>query len=40
MLVSTQTEHLAAKFSHETAIRMLAEAGFEALDRSFFNIKI
>ena len=36
MLVSTQTEHLAAKFSHETAIRMLADAGYEAFDLSLF----
>ncbi len=39
MLVSTQTEHLAAKFSQEEAIRMLAQAGFEAFDLSLFSQK-
>ena len=38
MLVSTQTEHLAAKFSQETAIRMLADAGYEAFDLSLFSM--
>jgi sugar phosphate isomerase/epimerase len=38
MLVSTQTEYLAEKFSQECAIRMLADAGYEAFDLSLFSM--
>ena len=37
MLVSTQTDLLANKYSQEQAIRMLAAAGYEAFDLSLFS---
>lgn len=37
MLLSTQTDYLGAKFGNERAVRMLAEAGFDAFDLSMFH---
>lgn len=39
MLLCTQTHRLADAFGDETAIRMLAEAGFDALDYSMFGME-
>lgn len=38
MLVSTQTDYFAHRYSQEYAIRMLAEAGYEAYDISLFSM--
>lgn len=38
MLLSTQTEVLASLYGEEDAIRMLAEAGFDAFDLSLFSM--
>ncbi len=37
MILSTQTDAAAQKFPHETAVQMIAEAGFDALDFSMFD---
>ncbi len=37
MILSTQTDASAQMFPHETAVRMIAEAGFDALDFSMFD---
>ncbi len=38
MIVSTQTDVLSRRFSHEEAIRMLARTGFDAYDMSLFTL--
>lgn len=38
MLLSTQTEYLTNRFGMEKGIRMLCEAGFDALDFSMFSL--
>jgi len=38
MILSTQTFYLSELFGDETAVRMLAEAGYDALDYSMFRI--
>ena len=38
MLVSTQTEHLANLYGDEQAIRILAQAGYDAFDLSLFRM--
>ena len=38
MRLSTQTHCLAEKFGDEQAVRILAEAGYDAIDWSFFNM--
>ena len=37
MILSTQTDAAAQMFPHETAVQMIAEAGFDALDFSMFD---
>ena len=37
MILSTQTDAAAKMFPHETAVRMIAEAGFDAADFSMFE---
>ena len=37
MILSTNTSYLSRKFGHEKAIEMLAKAGFDAYDMSFFD---
>ena len=37
MILSTNTSHLARIFGHKKAIEMLADAGFDAYDMSFFE---
>jgi sugar phosphate isomerase/epimerase len=39
MIVSTQTDILSQRFSHEQAIRTIAKAGFDAYDLSFFSME-
>ena len=38
MMVSTQTDYLASRFGDAQAIRMLADAGFDAFDLSLFRM--
>lgn len=38
MLLSTQTEIMGQRFGEEKAVRILAEAGFDALDYSMFSL--
>ena len=38
MLLCTQTDVLGARFGEEAAVRMLAQAGFDALDYSMFSM--
>lgn len=38
MLLSTQTEVTSARFGHETAVEMICDAGFEAIDLSLFDM--
>ena len=38
MKISTQTEFLAEKYGLETAVRMIAKAGFDAVDVSMFDM--
>ncbi len=38
MLLSTQTEYLTRRFGMEKGIRMLCEAGFDAIDFSMFSL--
>jgi len=40
MLLSTQTELFGKKFGDEQAVRLLCEAGFDALDLSLFRLTI
>ena len=37
MILSTQTSAAANRFPHETAVQMIAEAGFDAIDLSMFD---
>ena len=39
MLLSTQTDYLARKFGHNRAIEIIADAGFDAIDLSLFEMK-
>lgn len=39
MILSTQTDYLARKFGHFRAIEIIAEAGFDAVDLSLFELK-
>ena len=38
MIISTQTDVLAQRFSQEEAIRILAKAGYDAYDISLFSM--
>ncbi len=39
MILTTQTDYLARKFGHERAIEIIADAGFDAIDLSMFDMK-
>ncbi len=39
MLLSTQTDYLARKFGHKRAIEIIADAGFDAIDLTMFELK-
>lgn len=39
MILSTQTDYLARKFGEEKAIEIIANAGFDAIDLSMFDMK-
>ena len=39
MILSTQTDYLAGKFGIEAAVNMIADAGFDAIDLSMFDMK-
>lgn len=40
MILSTQTKVLSRKLGHETAIRMIADAGFDAFDLTLGRIQM
>ena len=39
MILSTQTDYLCRKFGIEHAIDIIADAGFDAIDLTLFNMK-